>query len=553
MADGTLPEGEPKYTLAWHLADWAYRSELAQPDGENAGERWIWAPDQFHFMQWFYAINPDLAETGQLRFSYRRAAIRKAKGKGKSPGLAAIAVGEFCGPVVPDFIGECEDDECACHEIPEFRLHGRPHAMPWVQVAATAEDQTVNTQSMILAMLAKGSKIQSQYNLDVGKTISYKPGGGRLQTITSSPSAAEGARPTFVVMDEVQEWYPANGGHALAAVIRRNLAKTGGRAIEAGNAHKPGFDSVSERTLAAWQAQQEGRTRGDGILYDCVEAPADTDLTDEKSLRAALEYVYDGSPWVDIDRLIGEIWDPDTAPDVARRYYLNQVTAAEDAWATPQDVKQLVSQREVPEGTSVALFFDGSKSGDATGIVACEIESGHTFVIDCWEPYGKGWNVPVDAVDGVLERAFERYDVVAFFADVKEWEQSTKVTWPEQFREGLLVHAVPGGKDPQPIAWDMRSKVYDFTIACELVEAEIREHSFTIDGDPRLVRHMVNARRRPNRYGVSISKESRTSEKKIDLAVCLIGARMARRLVLASPSWQKRRRVRGKGRVVVLA
>lgn len=552
MADGTLPQGEPKYTLAWHLADWAYRNELTQPDGEHAGDPWVWAPDQFQFMQWFYAVDEDLAEIGQFRLTYRRAGIRKAKGKGKSPGLAAISVGELCGPVIPDFIGECTDDECSCHDIPEFRLHGKPHPMPWVQLAATAEDQTVNTNSMISAMLQKDSKIVSEYNLDVGKTITYKPGGGRLQVITSSPSAAEGARPTFVVMDEVQEWYAANGGHALANVIRRNLAKTGGRSVEAGNAHAPGRESVSERTLAAWQAQQEGRTRGGGILYDCVEAPPDTDLTDEKSLRAALEIVYEGSPWVDIDRIIGEIWDPDTTPDVSRRYYLNQVTAAEDAWATPQDVKSLISKQEVAEDTAVALFFDGSKSGDATGIVGCEIESGHCFVVECWEPSGKGWEVPVEAVDGALERAMEKYDVVAFFADVKEWEQSTKVTWPTQFADRLLVHAVPGGKDPQAIAWDMRSHVYDFTMACELVEAEIREHGFTIDGDPRLSRHMINAHRRPNRYGVSISKETRTSEKKIDLAVCLVGARMARRLVLASPKWQKRRKRKTRGRAIVM-
>ena len=106
-------------------------------------------------------------------------------------------------------------------------------------------------------------------------------------------------------MDEVQEWFSINGGHALAGAIRRNLAKTSCRSVEAGNAHEPGLDSVSERTLAAWQAQQEGRTRGEGILYDCLEAPPGTDLADETSLRAGLEIAYKGAPWVDLDRIIG--------------------------------------------------------------------------------------------------------------------------------------------------------------------------------------------------------------------------------------------------------
>lgn len=536
MADGTLPPGEPERTLAWGIIDWA-DDYLIQPDGPEAGERWVWSAPQLRFLLWFYALD----DTG--RFAYRRAAIRRAKGTGKSPFLAAISLAELCGPVVFDHFDP---------EVPGGAA-GKPHPMPWVQIAATAEDQTVNTMSMVSAMCAKGSKIVADYHLDPGKTIIYKPGGGRLQVITSSARAAEGSRASFVVMDEAQEWVPSNGGIALANVIRRNLAKTGGRSVEAGNAHAPGLESVSEKTYDAWQAQQEGRSRGGGILYDCVEAPPDVDLTDYGSLRKALEVVYDGSPWVDIDRIIGEIWDPDTPPDVARRYYLNQVTAAEDAWATPQDVKQLVAPQEVEEGAPVVLFFDGSKSGDATGIVACEVESGYTFVVGCWEPSGKGWNVPVEAVDGTLERAMGRFDVWAFFADVKEWEQSVKVTWPALYGDRLRVHAVPGGKDPQPIAWDMRSHVYEFTLAAELAEGEIREHGFAIDGDPRLMRHLVNAHRRPNRYGVSISKETRTSEKKIDLAVCLVGARMARRQVLASKEWEKRRRRRTHGRAIVMS
>lgn len=40
---------------------------------------------------------------------------------------------------------------------------------------------------------------------------------------------------------------------------------------------------------------------------------------------------------------------------------------------------------------------------------------------------------------------------------------------------------------------------------------------------------MLNARRQPTRVGMSIAKESRESKRKIDLAICAIGARMVRR------------------------
>jgi hypothetical protein len=51
---------------------------------------------------------------------------------------------------------------------------------------------------------------------------------------------------------------------------------------------------------------------------------------------------------------------------------------------------------------------------------------------------------------------------------------------------------------------------------------------------------VANARRRPNRYGATISKESPKSAKKIDAAVCVVGARMVRRLVLAELARGKR-------------
>lgn len=204
------------------------------------------------------------------------------------------------------------------------------------------------------------------------------------------------------------------------------------------------------------------------------------------------------------------------------------------------------------EGAFVALFFDGSKTGDATALVGCEILTGHVFVLGAWEPGGRGGEVPVAEVDKAVDEAFERFTVCGFFADVREWEQSVKVAWPEKYADQLLIHAVPGGKSPEPVAWDMRTKTFDFTAACELALAEIRERSFTHDGDARLVRHVVNARNRPNRYGMSIGKESRMSARKIDLAVCMIGARMVRRLVLASKEWQRlQRRAVGQGRVVV--
>ncbi|MCQ9169965.1 hypothetical protein JY504_08020, partial [Corynebacterium amycolatum] len=83
---------------------------------------------------------------------------------------------------------------------------------------------------------------------------------------------------------------------------------------------------------------------------------------------------------------------------------------------------------------------------------------------------------------------------------------------------------------------DMRSKDFPFTQACELAAAEIVQHAFTHDGNPLLSEHVRNAQRHLGRYGETVRKESRASQKKIDAAVCMIGARMVYRMVKSDPS-----------------
>jgi phage terminase large subunit-like protein len=133
--------------------------------------------------------------------------------------------------------------------------------------------------------------------------------------------------------------------------------------------------------------------------------------------------------------------------------------------------------------------------------------------------------------------------VVGFWADVKEFESYVDA-WAQEFGDELLVEASTG-RNRHAVAFDMRARVQEFTQAARRALVDIRDRTLTHDGDRRLRRHALNARRAPNRYGVSIAKESRESPNKIDLLVCLIVARHLRRLVLASPAWAKRARKRG--------
>lgn len=501
------------------MHDW-----LVQPNGPNARKPFVLTPRQRRFVLWWYAVD----DSGRWLFNH--GVRRLAKGSGKSPFAAALALAEFCGPVRLDRI--VTDD-------PRLRSVGRclarPVDMPLVQIAATAESQTGNTMRMVRAFAPKKSRIVAEYGLDPGKTKYYRAPEGTLEIITSSFTAAEGAEGSFTIADESEHWRPANGGVELASTLQDNLAKSGSRMLETSNAWIPGQESVAEKSWDAWVAQEEGRTTGEGrILYDSVVAPPDTNIYDAESLRKGLEYVYADSWWQDLDPIVKRIYSLTARPDESKRKYLNWPTVAEDAWTSPEEWAVLADpSREVKPRETVVLFFDGSTSGDATAIVGCCISDGHIFTVGVWEPT-KDKVVDTADVDRTVADAFKKWRVVAFFADVREWESFTKLSWPESYKDKLKLMAVPGGKDPQWIAWDMRGHNYDFTRAAELCEAEIRDKSFTHDGDSRLARHVANARRRPNAYGISISKESPSSARKIDSCVCMIGARMVRRLCIAA-------------------
>lgn len=522
-------------TLGWHAIEWA-ETRLIQPNGPRQGQRLQLTPDQMRFLLWWYALD----ET-DARWLFGRGARRLSKGSGKSPFAAVMCLIEFCGPVRLERF----DDREAGGTI------GRPVHMPWVQIAATAESQTKNTMRMVRAFAPKGSPVVNEYQLDPGKTIYYKVPEGTLEVITSSAASAEGAEASFVVADETEHSKPSNGGPELIATLDDNLSKSGERLLETANAWVPGIECVAEETWDAWLAQEEGKLKegASRILYDARMAPPDTDLADYDQLKAALEHVYgdcvwkfgpDGKPLV--EDIIAKIWSPRSKASESKRKYLNRPTVHENAWVAAEQLSAIVDPRGVDLDEAVVLFFDGSKSRDATALVACCVSDGYVFVpttIDgrptIWEPdpsHDTDDVVPVDDVDNAVRHVLETLNVVAFFADVQEWESFVKVEWPKLLPKPKI-WAVPGGKDPQRIAWDMRSHTYDFTQAVELTLAEIDDAQFRYDGNPVLTRHLGNARRRPNRYGVSISKESRTSAKKIDAAVCTVGARMARRLYLA--------------------
>ncbi|QIG58481.1 terminase large subunit [Arthrobacter phage DrSierra] len=540
-------------TLGWGIIEWA-EGYLLQPDGDQAGEPYTFTREQCNFILWFYALDAG------GKFESRRGVLRRAKGWGKSPFLGALALAELCGPV----------------RFGGWDSFGEPigvqHPKPWIVIAGVSETQTQNTFDAIRAMCEE-SALVDDYGLDVGMTRILTPT-GKIVPITANSATQEGARPSFAIMDETHHWTDSNGGQKLARVVRRNLAKSrdgAARVVETTNAHEPGHDSVAEKSYLAWRAMVEGRTTSKGLLYDTREAPADIDLADEAAVLNGLRAAYGDASWVDLDRILAEVYDPDTPPEEARRFYLNQIVAAADSWIAPpewmknrrDDLEPLRfgdPNSKTNKGDIVTLGFDGSLTDDSTALVACRVSDGASFLLAVWEkpegPKGQGWEVPKDQVRDAIDFAFSTLDVVAFFSDVAYWETDVDA-WRDAYGERLLVKATTR----HAIGWDMRGHQMDTTRAVEALHRAITDgelpwvahkliagsgNAKELNGEEILTRHMLNARRRINRWGVYFGKETRESPKKIDAVAALVLARMARTRVLAEGGLKKKRRAPGR-------
>ncbi|GGM64707.1 terminase [Longimycelium tulufanense] len=529
----------PEYTLADDVVNWMF-AYLTQPSGPRAGEPFIPTFEQFRFLTWWYAVD----ESG--RFLYRNGTLRRLKGWGKDPLLAAMSLAELSGPV-------------AFSHVEKGKAVGTPRASAWIQVAAVSQDQTRNTFSLFPAMASR--RLREEYGLEIHRTLVYSEAGGVIEAVTSSPLALEGKRPTFVVLNETQWWLESNAGHEMAGVISGNVDKAAYgacRSLSICNAHRPGEESVAERDYEAYLAIQAGEAVDNGMLYDSLEAPADTPVSELAALaedpeayaealnrlRRGVEIARGDAEWLDVDTIISSILDIRNPVTESRRKFLNQVNAVEDSWIAPRewDACRELSLRPLEKGDRVTLGFDGSKSNDWTALVACRVEDSALFVLRAWNPERHGGEVPREDVHAAVVSAFATYDVVAMRADVKEFEAYVDL-WGERFGRKLKLKS----DAKNPVRFDMRGRKKDFALAVEAFYDAVVERTVVHDGNPILRRHIVNAVRRPTNYEdlYTIGKATKDSKRKIDAAVCAVLAFGARQEFVTS------KKNRGRGVVIL--
>jgi hypothetical protein len=496
------------------------------PSPRDETQPLILTDEQAEFVLAWYAVD----RSG--KFLYRRSISERAKGWGKSPLHGAIALAELGAALEADSAPVLFDGWRGKEPIGRpWGTRGSPR--PWVQIAAVSEDQTDNTYSALFEMLtANDHKAAKALGIDDGKTRLFLKGRpGTLEPVTASAGSREGQPITHALLDETHLYTRKNGGVKLAAVLRRNVAKMGGRTQETTNAPMLGEGSVAEQS---GQAVDRGFS---GILWDAKrpETEPEPDWTDEQML-VALREGYGDAHWVDLHRILADIRDPATDWTDALRFFFNVRAAGQSRAIDPKLWDSRAAPREIPAGTYIGIGFDGSISEDATVLRGCTPD-GYSFLIGAWvrPENATDWMVPRHEVHEKIEWAFTYYKVGRMLCDPPKWWTEIE-TWQAKY-----------GKDadgnPRVLGFD----TFATTKMARSVDrwmTSLREGTHTHDGDPLTTDHVkathrekvrVNAAESDGRTLYKLTKGEGTERRRIDATIADVLSLEAAMTMLPEP------------------
>ena len=400
------------------------------PDGFRKGQPFRLYEYQAEYLANFYLVRgdapwvPDNPVLGPA-FVYRRGLLVGPQKVGKNPLIATQVCLEGVGPAL--FAGFAEKDEgyvCAEHgcrcgwEYPYDE--GEPRGMRWptplIQITAFSEDSTENTYDALRPMIDDGPL----HDLipKTGEEFIRLPGGGRIDTVTSSNQSRLGQRTTFVPQDELGLWTARNKMVKLAETQYRNLSGMSGRASLTTNAWDPAEDSV---------AQREYESAAQDIYRQYIEPPKSLSYMDRRERHRIHRSVYpadvlrENGGHLDLDAIEAEAADLVTkdAPQ-ARRFYGNERVAGAGHAVDPEVWDALARPNgRPPAGTEIGIGFDGSQYSDATVLRGCT-RDGYSFDLGVWVP-SQDQPVPRTEVHEAVASAFATYRVGRMLCDPPKW------------------------------------------------------------------------------------------------------------------------------------
>jgi phage terminase large subunit-like protein len=339
--------------------------------------------------------------------------------------------------------------------------------------------------------------------------------GAVYRALSADAQRAHGYAPSLVIADELHSWASSPSNHRGDELWE---------ALTTGSADRPESLVVGITTAGGNTDTLLGRlyehgkkvVDSNGELdpqygFWSWEAPQDADPTEPETWRVANPNLAEGL--LDLGDFEAAIASAGSAGFAGfQRYRLNQwVRLAGEDFVSPHFWAEAQREETIPLGASVTAGFDGSVSGDATGIVIQDIKTGTLAVHAVWEPDPNDpeWTVSRDDVNAAIAKLFNKYDVRMLWADPSFYEPDI-LTWSQTWRR-RVERIPPTNHRVAPMAQQFLA---------DLVAKEIGH-----DGDPRLQRHVLNA---VATEAGSFKKEKKASPRKVDLLACAVLANGAR-------------------------
>ena len=338
--------------------------------------------------------------------------------------------------------------------------------------------------------------------------------GGVYRALSADAMRAHGLAPSLVVADELHAW-PSSASNTRGDELWEALTQGSAdrpESLVVGITTAGGHtDTLLGRLYEHGKRVSAGETEDPQFGFWWWEAPQDADPTDPDVWKKSNPNLAEGL--LDVGDFEAAIASAGSAGFAGfQRYRLNQwVRLAGEDFVSPHFWAEAKKETTIPLGATVTAGFDGSVSGDATGIVICDTETGTLKVHAVWEPdpQDPDWTVDRADVNAAIQKLFENYNVKMLWCDPSFYEPDV-LEWSRQFRN--RVERIP------PTNHRMAPLAQQFI--ADLVAKDLGH-----DGDKRLERHVLNA---VATESGSFKKEKKASPRKIDLLACAVLANGAR-------------------------
>jgi phage terminase large subunit-like protein len=431
-------------------------------------------------MDRLFEVNP---ATGLMR--YRRAVIGLPRKNGKSLLGTAIAL--------------------------EHLVYGAPGGQAYSAASDRAQARIVfgEARQQVLDNPALSRIIK------VYKDVLELPSKGSIyRALSADAMRAHGLAPSLVVADELHAW-PSSMSNQRGDELWEALTQGSGDrpeslvvAITTAGGHT---DTLLGRLYEYGRRVSNGDIEDFQFGFWWWEAQDDADPTDLATWKAANPNLAEGlMDRGDFEAAIAEAGA--TGFSAFQRYRLNKwVRLAGEDFISPHYWGLSQRSEGIPKGAQVTAGFDGSISGDATGIVIQDVNTGTLGVHQVWEPDPQDpeWTVDQHEVEASIKKLFEQYDVKMLWCDPSFYEANV-LDWSKTYKR-RVERIPPTNHRVAPMAQQFLA---------DLVSGEIGH-----DGDARLSRHVLNA---VATEAGSFRKEKKNSPRKIDLLACAVLANGAR-------------------------